>query len=86
MRLSSREGPKPGLERAPVAQHRPQHADAASGERDQDLVVALALPALPPVEGSAGGRVQRAEGGLVEDLFEGPVAAVGAPDSGLRKD
>jgi hypothetical protein len=44
--------------------------DAAAGERDHGLAVALSFVPLAGVEGAAGGVVERAEGGLVEDPFQ----------------
>ncbi len=53
-----------------------QHVDASAGQGDDGLVVAFALGSFPVVEGAAGRvALQGAERGLVEDPFEGAVAA-----------
>src|SRR5947209_18327157 len=66
------------LEWAAVAQHGVQDVDASAGEGEDGLVVAFAFGSFAVVEGAAGGVVKRAERGLVEDPFEGLVAAAGA--------
>lgn len=59
-----------------VAQDGVQDVDSASGQGDEALVMPFAFCAFAVVEGSAGGvALQSAERGLVEDAFEGSVAA-----------
>src|ERR671939_647782 len=78
------------LERAAVAEHGVQNVDSASCQGEDGLVVSFAFGSFAVVEGAAGGVVKRAECGLVEDAFEGLVAASGALEvvdlSGLSED
>ena len=75
MSLSSGEGVFRVVEGA-VAEHGVEDVDAASGEGDEGLVVALALCDLAVVI-RAGDRVaEGGEGGEEERPFQGPVAAV----------
>lgn len=74
----------------PVADDGPKDIHAASCESDDGLVVALSLGSFAVVERAAVGVCKRGEGCLVEDPFEGLVAAIGAPGgaglSGLAQD
>jgi hypothetical protein len=63
--------------RAGGVQHCPEHVDAPAGQGDERLMMAFGLAAFAGVEGAAVGRGQRAERRLVEDPFEGLVAAAG---------
>jgi hypothetical protein len=60
----------------------PEHAQddvaAAAGEADERGVVAFAFGSFAVVEGAAGRVSERTERGLVEDAFEGLVAAAGS--------
>src|SRR6266550_4149794 len=63
-----------GLVGLPVAEDGVEDVDAPSGERDQRLVMSFSFGSFTVVEGSTGRIVRQcAEGGLVEDAFEGAV-------------
>lgn len=80
MLLSSRKMERrSGLVGLSVAEDRVEHVDLASGQGDEGLVAAFAFGSLAVVEGPRGGvALDGAERGLVEDAFEGLVAAYGA--------
>src|SRR6056297_1161662 len=59
----------------PVSENGPEHVHASPCEGDDGLVVAFSLGTLPVVEGAAVSASEGGECGLVEDAFEGLVAA-----------
>lgn len=78
MRKSSRSG-MIDSEWPPGAQDGMQDVDASAGQGDERMVMPFALGSFAVVEGTAGGvALQRAEGGLVKDAFEGFVACCSA--------
>ena len=71
---------RPALVGLAVAQDRVEDVDASSGQGDHGLAVPFAFASLAVVVDPRGGIVlDRAEGRLVEDPFEGLVAAGRAP-------
>ena len=69
----------------PGAQQCVEDVDAAAGECDDGLVVSFSFASFAAVEGAAGGVLERAEGGLVEDALDAHTS-LGVPVDGATEE
>src|SRR5947209_9455416 len=77
----------PLMVRLTVSEHRPEHVDPPSRQRDYRLVVSLAFSPLAQIESPAGSvKGDAAERRPVQHTFEDPIAASGPPlEAGIAR-